>query len=177
MNLSGKLNHGNNSIKPTPNFTGAKLFSKKGFSMKGKMMQKVTPLTTTSINSRNNNNIPVDISLLDFMGIEEFLAILKSKTANNNQALWTASCTLACQLKGSRALLSLGLYLSSNDGTMNVLDRLIDTAYFTLNAEHVFLLQLDKSDGRLVVTHTHADTAIGLRLNLSDVVSGTLHRN
>jgi GAF domain-containing protein len=133
-------------------------------------MKKIFPLRQPAVPTKSENG--VDISLLDFMGIEEFLSILKAKTENNNQALWKASCALAGQLKGSRALLSLGSYLSSNEGASHVLDRLTDTAFFILNAEHIFLFQLDGDGSNLVVTHSHHEAALGLKLAVHAIVSG-----
>lgn len=109
----------------------------------------------------------VDLSLLDFMTMDEFLLYLKGRTEANNNALWDSAVALAGQLKGSRALLSLGPYLSSNDGIMKVFDRLLDTAYVILKAEHVFLLQLDVDQTNFTVTHSRTDAAIGMRMGVA----------
>lgn len=110
----------------------------------------------------------IDVGLLDLMTTDEFLALLKSRTESSGAALWRASCTLATQLKGSRALLSFGGYLASNEGIGKAFDRLLDTAHFVLNAEHVFLLRVDATDlAEMVVTHCRAEAAVGLRLPLA----------
>jgi hypothetical protein len=164
-----------NSISSTIRTPGKKMFPRKAFtSQPGNVMQKIFPERQHNGTSKNELTGGVDISLLDFMGIEEFLSILKSKTENNNQALWKASCALASQLKGSRALLSLGSYLSSNEGAgTNILDRLVDTAFFILNAENICLLQLHTDGADLVVTHSRLESVLGVRIATSAVVSGT----
>lgn len=114
----------------------------------------------------------VDVSLLDFFGVEEFYAILKDKTKNNSEALLKVSLELATQLKGSRALLSLASSLSSNDSVTNVLDRLMDTAYLIMNAENVYLMQLDSDGIDMVITHSRTDTALGMKISLDDILTG-----
>ena len=157
------------------------MFSKKKFIFNGKARQKISPsasppevVATESYSSASNYSAEmVDFSRFDFMGIEEFLSTLMERTENTDPVLWRASCVLAAQLKGSRALLSLRSYLSSFDGTISDLDRLISTAYFIMNAENLYLLQLDPSGADFVVTHSRADTAIGIKISMDDMSSGT----
>ena len=124
---------------------------------------KITPLLAP-VSVRGGGVDDVDVGLLDLMTTDEFLAVLKSRTDSNGAALWRAACTLTTQLKGSRALLSFGGYLTSNNGVGKAFDRLLDTAHFVLNAEHVFLMQLDADGAHLVVTHCRADAAVGVRV-------------
>jgi len=153
---------------------GFRIFNnKKNFSLRGRAMQKISPISTIQNGKKPKNDV-VDLSLLDMMGFEEFLVMLKNRTENNNPALWRVSCALAGQLKGSRELLSLGSYLSSNNNNLTkVFDRLIDTAYFLLNAEHVYLLQIDHEQmDHFVITHSRSTAAIGMKINISSVYDG-----
>ena len=136
-------------------------------------MQKISPISSLQNGTKTKNDV-VDLSLLDMMGLEEFLVMLKNRTENNNPALWRVSCALAGQLKGSRELLSLGSYLSSNNNNVTkVFDRLIDTAYFLLNAEHVYLLQMDHEQmDHFVITHSRSTAVIGMKINISSVYDG-----
>ena len=156
------------------------MFSKKKFIFNGKARRKISPspsppeLVPGEVLSLISGTAEmVDFTRFDFIGIEEFLSILMEKSDKSDTLLWSASCVLSSQLKSSRALLSLRSYLSSYDQTITPLDRLIDTAYFILSAENVYILQLDSNGTDLVVTHTHTDGAIGLRAPVSDVLSGT----
>lgn len=149
------------------------MFSRK-FNINGKAIQKVLPVAlpldvkTTS----ERNEAPVNISCLDFMGIEEFLTAIEQKSDCNNKLVRNASCDLASQLKESRALLSLASYLSSNYCASNILDRLMDTAYFILNAENVYLLQLDPTSSELVITHTRVEDAVGTKIPVQELSAG-----
>jgi hypothetical protein len=160
-----------------------KMFSKKRnfWQRPGDLMRKVNPINLSLSSaggkklSRNSGH-GVDVSLLDFMSIEEFLAILKAKTSDNNQALWKASCALAYQLKGSRALLSLGSFLSSNEGARNVFERLLDTAQFVLNSDQIYLFELDPDDNSsFILSHTHTEAVLGMKLRVDDLVQGNFH--
>ena len=145
----------------------------------GNSMQKVSPIAqpVVSASTRSSNGRALDASHLDFLGIEEFLSILREGTESNDRSLRNASVTLAAQLKESRTLLSMAPYLSSNDGVMNILDRLMDTAYFILNAENVYLLQPDSNGTDYIITHTHADGVVGMKITIQDIASGktTIH--
>ena len=55
---------------------------------------------------------------------------------------------------------------------MNILDRLMDTAYFILNAENVYLLQPDSNGTDYIITHTHADGVVGMKITNQDIASG-----
>ena len=97
----------------------------------------------------------IDIALLDVMGIEEWLFLLKGKTESNSKELWKETCLLALQLKASRELLSIGSNLFSNRAGGRVLDRLVEATRVILGAERVYLLEIDSTGKKLVVTHTH----------------------
>lgn len=123
------------------------------------------PELSSSVTSHNETNN----FIIDFMGIEEFLAIFLHKTVNDNKRLWKASFTLAMQLKESKALLSLKTYLPSDDGSLSSLDRLIEMAHFLLNVENVYLLQLDPNGIDLVITHAQLDVVVGMKIPAEDL--------
>jgi hypothetical protein len=118
------------------------------------------------------NESAVDISLLDVMGIEEYLTLLKTKTDNNSKELWKASCTLAVQLKASRELLSIGSNLFSNKSNRKILDRLVESTYVILGAERVYLLEIDSTGRDLVVTHSKEEYSIGHRFAANRGIEG-----
>eukprot|EP01038_Epipyxis_sp_PR26KG_P011345 gene11345-15210_t len=122
----------------------------------------------------NNSESPstVDVSLLDLMGLEEFLSLLKNKTESNSKELWKASCSLAMQLKASRELLSISSTLFSQKSTKKILSRLVDATYTILNAERVHLMEIDKNSRELIVTHTHEENTIGYRIPVNKGIEG-----
>lgn len=155
-----------------PHINVVNMFSRK-FNLNGKSIKKVMPVarpTETKANSINSD-LTGDVSHLDFMGIEDFISITKEKIGCNDTQMWNAACDLAGQLKESRALLSLASYLSSNDGLMSIIDRLIDTAYLILNAENIYLLQIDPN-GELVVTHSRIEEAVGSKFPQQEFLAG-----
>lgn len=118
------------------------------------------------------NESSVDASLLDVMGIEDYLSLLKNKTENNPKELWRETSLLAMQLKASRELLTIGSSLFSNSASRKILDRLIESSHVILNAERVYLLEIDPSGTELVVTYSRDQQAVGLRIPLSIGIEG-----
>lgn len=163
---------------------GWDMFSTKKFGISGKSRQKISPsqtppeprLTESMHSSINNCSQGTDFTRFDFMGIEEFLSTLTDQSKNDNLTAWRASNALANQLRGSRALLSLRSYLST-DGTVSPFDRLVEMAYQILNAENFYLLQLDTDGTNLVVTHTRAVSAIGMKVSVGEISTGTSMNN
>lgn len=143
----------------------------------GNSKQKVKPLVQplTSKATCVSNGEPVDVSHINFMGIEEFLSALKEKTEPNDKLMRSASSSLAAQLKESRTLLSLASHLSSNDGAVNILDRLMDTAYFVLNATNVYFLQLEPKGSDMVVTRSRAEGAVGMKIAMNEILPGIIY--
>lgn len=156
-----------------PFITVVNMFSRK-FNLNGKSIKKVIPVARPTETKANNINSDLtgDVSHLDFMGIEDFISITKEKIGCNDTQMWNAACDLAGQLKEARALLSLASYLSSNDGLMSIIDRLIDTAYLILNAENIYLLQIDPNGGELVVTHSRIEEAVGSKFPQQEFSAG-----
>ena len=105
-----------------------------------------------------------DVNLLDYMNIDEFLILMKNKTDNNYDNLWVASRRLAMQVKASKAVLSLSSQLCAGKSQLEVLEKLVESMKFSLNADHVSILQYidnnneasngNSSGGYLQVTHS-----------------------
>jgi hypothetical protein len=153
---------------------GVDMFSRKKFTFNGKVRQKVSPspsppepaVTESTLSIIDSSSGEADYICCDFIGIEEYLSNI------NDHATRRASFTLAVQLKKSRALLSLRSYLSSNDGKLSTFDRLVDMAHQVCCAENVFLLQEETSGVDLIVTHSHTNTAIGMKIPVASISSG-----
>lgn len=118
------------------------------------------------------NESSVDASLLDVMGLDEYLSLLKNKTENKPAELWKETSQLAMQLKASRELLAIGSSLYSNSASRKILDRLIESIHVILNAERVYLLEIDPSGTELVVTYSKDQEAVGLRISLNIGIEG-----
>ena len=140
----------------------------------GNSKQKVKPLIqpVASKTVSVNNGESIDVSQINFMGIEEFLSELRDKTEPNDKLMRSASRNLAAQLKESRTLLSLASHLSSNDGDPNTLDRLMDTAYFILNAANVFFFQLEPNGIDMIVIKSRVESAVGMRIAIHEIFPG-----
>lgn len=140
----------------------------------GNSKQKVKPLIQPVASKAVcvSNGESVDVSQINFMGIEEFLSVLREKTEPNDKLMHSASRNLAAQLKESRTLLSLASHLSSNDGAPNTLDRLMDTAYFILNASNVFFLQLESNGTDMILIKSRVESAIGMRIAIHEIFPG-----
>ena len=120
-----------------------------------------------------SNETVVDAALLDVMGIDDYLSLLKTKTENNPRELWRETSALALQLKASRELLAIGSSLYSSKVSRAILDRLIDSSHIILNAERVYLLEIDPTGTHLVVTYSKEQRAIGRKFSLKDGIEGT----
>lgn len=131
-------------------------------------------LAPVNLPKANPNEPLVDVSMLDFMGIEEFLHILKSRTEHNSKELWKETCTLAVQLKASRELLSIGSNIFSNKSSNKILDRLVESTHIILGAERVYIMEMVPGSNELEVTHSRDDAVIGMRLPISDGIEGCL---
>ena len=140
----------------------------------GNSKQKVKPLIqpVASKTVSVNNGESIDVSQINFMGIEEFLSELREKTEPNDKLMRSASRNLAAQLKESRTLLSLASHLSSNDGDPNTLDRLMDTAYFILNAANVYFFQLEPNGIDMILIKSRVESAAGIRIAIHEIFPG-----
>lgn len=109
-----------------------------------------------------------------FIGIEEYLSTFSTKTYNRSHSTLRAAQAVAAQLEDSMILLSLRSYVSSTFETVDSFQRLVDMAYRIVNAENVYLLEIDVDSKEFVITHSHVTAAVGTRLPLSGLFSGML---
>jgi hypothetical protein len=81
---------------------------------------------------------------------------------------------MALQLKASRELLSLGSSLFSNNATNNklVFERLIEASHILVNADRVYLFEIDPTGKELVVKFSRDHQAIGLRIPVNTGIEG-----
>eukprot|EP00598_Pedospumella_elongata_P002990 CAMPEP_0184985152 /NCGR_PEP_ID=MMETSP1098-20130426/13956_1 /TAXON_ID=89044 /ORGANISM="Spumella elongata, Strain CCAP 955/1" /LENGTH=1248 /DNA_ID=CAMNT_0027509227 /DNA_START=172 /DNA_END=3918 /DNA_ORIENTATION=+ len=119
-----------------------------------------------------SNEAVIDAGLLDVMGIEDYLSLLKNRTDNNPKELWKEMITMAHQLKASRELLSIGSSLFSNKANRAIMDRLVESAHVILNAERVYLMEIDPTGSDLVVTYSKDEKAVGLKTPLRTGIEG-----
>jgi hypothetical protein len=127
------------------------------------------PLSLPKIES---NESVTDAALLDLMGIDEYLSLLKNKTDGNPRELWKETATLAHQLKASRELIAIGSSVYSNKVNRTILDRLIESSHIILNAERVYLLEIDPTGTHLVVTYSKEQRAVGRKIPLHSGIEG-----
>jgi len=120
----------------------------------------------------DSSETQVDVSLLDVMGIEDFLSLLKTRTENNSRELLKETSTMAHQLKASRELLSICSSLFSNEVSTKMIDRLLDAAYTILNAERIYIFVLDPTGTELVVKRSRDKKAEGLRIPAHTGIEG-----
>ncbi len=136
--------------------------------MNGKKVQGL-PLNLPRIES---SETVIDASLLDIMKIDDFLSLLKTRTDNNPKELWKEMVTMTHQLKASRELLSIGSSLISNKANKSIMDRLIESAHVILNAERVYIMEIDPTGSDLVVTYSKDQRAVGLKIPLKSGIEG-----
>lgn len=136
--------------------------------MNGKKVQGL-PLNLPNVQSAQTD---IDTALLDVMGIEDYLSLLKNRTDNNPKELWKEMITMAHQLKASRELLTIGSSLFSNKANRDHLARLTESAHVILNAERVYLMEIDPTGCDLVVTYSRDQQAIGLKIPLRTGIEG-----
>ena len=121
--------------------------------------------------------VKFDVSLLDFMRIDEFVGILRKKTSNNYELLWHAAKTLAIQVKSSKALLSFSSQLCAGKSKVEVLDKFVDAMKFSLKADHVFILEYRREDNCLTVTHSDCISANNIRIQKDANIEGKAFTN
>ncbi len=108
----------------------------------------------------------INLSFLDYMSVEDFMSAVKSHGAELSSAgMLKLIFAISTQLKGLRALLSLHSFLTSSETNCNMLDRVMDTAFFILNVENIFLLQFNPTENCYVITHSNQDSVIGLKVS------------
>ena len=114
----------------------------------------------------------VDLSLLDVIGVDDFMSLLRVKQEKNHTATWDAALLLAQQWKVLRGLVSSTTNLLNKQ--MNAVDfeKIFEIAHKTLNAERIVVLQYDPKDAKLVVVAARGQTIRGARVDVNQSSEG-----
>jgi len=111
-------------------------------------------MSRSSLPSSSSINNLIEPNLLDVISVSSFLELLKTKTQNNPIIMWEEICTLAHHLKASRDVIYGCSNLLSNKFDRKVLDKLVESCNVLLNAERVFLLEIDSMNSEeLIIKH------------------------
>lgn len=121
----------------------------------------------------SSDEASVDINILDY-DVEAFLSRLKKSSDGNSSHLWKDLVKVVYQLKASRELLSIGSHLFSNKTKVNFVDRLIESTHIILNAERVYVFEIDPTGRSLVLTHTKDKNVIGSKIPIEIGIEGNL---
>lgn len=127
-------------------------------------------------NFQNENSSSLNLSFLDYMSVEDFINAIRTSTDCSSQNLLRLIFSVSSQLKGLRALLSLHSFLTSNETTSNVLDRVMETAYFILDAENLFLLRENEQETDFEITHSNVNCLVGLKIPSHPPRFGTIEK-
>ena len=130
-------------------------------------MDETTPDNTDGDNTTASSK-KFNVNLLDFMNADEFVQIMRNKTEGNYNALWDASKSLAQQLKTSKSLLTVNSYMCMGKTKNEILEKLVDSLKFALNADHVYILEYVAHSNVLIVTHSDNIKSINQRIPVSD---------
>lgn len=129
----------------------------------------------------NKNNYCMDSSLLDFMGADEFLSLMKARTENNLKEIWKEMSSLCIQLKASRELISIGSNIHGNLSTQqdtlsaeNLLIKLVQSTQILLGVDRVSVLQFDSSKNELIVVSSNDKQSLGLRYDVTGSAEETV---
>ena len=114
------------------------------------------------------NNSDINIGLLDFMNVEEFIKMLKIQTGENYGTLWNASSQLAMQLKASKSLLSVNSYMTMGKTKIEILEKLIESTKFTLGADQVYIFEYSAGSNSLIVSHSNIPLTLQQEIPLSN---------
>jgi hypothetical protein len=114
----------------------------------------------------------VNVNLIDYMTAEEFVQLMKMKTDNNYGSLWKASKALALQLKASKSILALNSYLVLGKSKNEVLDKLIGSMKYAINADHVYILEFSPECNNLQVSNSDNVSAIHQQIAINEGVEG-----
>ena len=120
----------------------------------------------------------VDISLLDIMGIDEFLSVLKYRTENNQKDTWKEIAAIVSQLKASRELMFVESHLYSSKSLksddpevmIKLIDRLVEAACVIFDVEKVNIYEIEVDTDELILTHSTDKQIVGLRYLMKDGV-------
>ena len=127
---------------------------------------------------KSSTEMYVDISLLDIMGIDEFLSVLKYRTENNQKDTWKEIAAIVSQLKASRELMFVESHLYSSkilksddpEVMIKLIDRLVEAACVIFDVEKVNIYEIEVDTDELILTHSTDKQNVGLRYLIKDGV-------
>ena len=127
----------------------------------------------------SKNQYCMDSSLLDFMGADEFLTLMKTRTENNVKEIWKEMSSLCNQLKASRELISIGSNIHGNLSTQsdklnseNLLIRLLQSTQIILGVDRVSILQVVSSKNEFKVISSTDKQNVGISFDISGSAEG-----
>lgn len=128
-------------------------------------------MSRSSLQSINNL---IEPSLLDVISVSNFLELLRTKTQNNPITMWEEIFTLTHHLKASRDVINSCSNLLSNKFDRKMLDKLVESCNILLNAEKVFLLEIDSiNSGELIIKYPRSsESKEEIRVPLSTGIEG-----
>jgi hypothetical protein len=131
-------------------------------------------MSRSSLQSINNL---IEPSLLDVISVSNFLELLRTKTQNNPIIMWEEICTLTHHLKASRDVINSCSNLLSNKFDRKMLDKLVESCNILLNAEKVFLLEIDSiNSGELIIKYPRSpESKAEIRVPVSTGIEGKVH--
>lgn len=124
----------------------------------------------------------IDISILDVMGIEEFLSVIKYRTENNQKDTWKEIFSLISHLKASRELMFIETHLFSSrsqeennsESLKKIIDRLVDATRVIFDVERVNVLEIDTETDEFVLTSSSEKQGMGIRFAIKDGIESEL---
>ena len=101
--------------------------------------------TKASTTIKNHPQTDIDLSLLDYKSVDDFLYYISTKSEIPN-----ISTHLAKQLKASRSLLSLSKFLIFGNSPKELITKIVDSTSAIIDAERVLFLELDQETTELI---------------------------
>lgn len=131
-------------------------------------------MSRSSLHSSSSINNLIEPNLLDVISVSNFLELLRTKTQNNPITMWEEICTLTHHLKASRDVINSCSNLLSNKFDRKMLDKLVESCNVLLDAERVFLLEIDSINSReLIIKYPRSpDSKAEIRVPLSTGIEG-----
>jgi hypothetical protein len=118
----------------------------------------------------------MDVSVLDAMGAEEFISLLKYRTDNNQKELWKEVSSILHNLKSTRDFIHVQSTLfqtrqqenNNIDSMKKYIERLVDAARVIFDVERVNVLEIDIVTDEFILTYSSEKQNIGLRFLIKD---------
>jgi len=134
---------------------------------------KLTPINLTK---QPASDAFIDISILDVMGIDEFLSVIKYRTENNQKDTWKEIYSLISHLKASRELMFIETHLFSSrsqeennsESLKKIVDRLVDATRVIFDVERVNIFEIDIETDEFVLTSSSEKQGVGIRFAIKD---------